>query len=715
MAGLPSPTTLKFLASTVDPLSNTVAPFGSNNMNTYIKRFDVSAVISSSYERSLWESTVLENLKLNSGIFVWLPRQGVSSIHRLVVVPKGTLSTGKTIPGRDNQKVGSPVPVWTPTLSWFMFFQHQGFVMYGILNVTEDFCLPTNSLHSKEWGVSISPNANQSDFSSLRVISGIFETQSDTRAFAYARDPSTAELTLNGSFAACAVNDLKGLVKSAFSVSSMMQTAVTNQDAVKDVPATDGVTCVLGPDFSPVFGPPYTRAHGAKSRLIFTTTFSQDSEIPIASGMQQFKGEVVFPRTSPTSPTPFLSPGVTKCIFRCWVTRVPMEIKSDIGWAGYTMYLPDLSLDGFFSFEFGFAILPEELADTSTQGLLSDGQPAGYEENIDVCFQHMFCSVGENGALYYNQCHDLVPYNPHIGKKEHVRVIRNFRSSPRGRMGKFNDYNPGNWGPGQFQSTGVECGGMYIGTAITVLTTNVGTVAGTHKPHCIVRNPEAGALPYLAVYAEEYDDNTVQVARVVRYDNMGRGQNIRASAVLMAECVPGMNTASIVQTTISDRCEFESATEFVAAVYAAPEFPINRVWRSKSYRTYIERSLPLLQPTDFIRTNNSRVIRAGMASGVFKILPLSTQQSDFSNILGSALQDVSSEAGLIDEAEEATNIANNPLAFAHQQRAGSTITGPSVLWQGSNVVKRLREVDSVLDKISTIKGKQMFSNRRKYS
>jgi hypothetical protein len=624
---------IDLLKCTLAPTEYTTLPPSTYTQPTFAKRIDLFGSFTIG---GLGTPLALaENIPQTTGAIVWLPGRGVASMYRFAIVPMGTTSTGyaQSVIAAGGGNNGTNQIQLASVLQYFAGGTPSTpgpapYTSYNKVSLRFGSNVPVPYWTTGDT-ITSSPPPNDATLSKTRIFAGSMRVVSDTVGI--------GATTLSGYLTAVAVSNIQdvfgggtyqaqGSYPSFFpggfpsgqayglEVGTLVQQAVLPKDVIKEVSVTRGVVTLVGPDIAPTMSPP-------------------DPESLFRQNGTMFKTIAMTGMTTSANLVPLLQGHGPELLYLAWVS--PWDVQDT---TAYTVVSPGPvpnggvpnvqnifagpinAIGGALEITVNFNIIPS----TGTM-------PAGYFEQTIVGFWHVFVSTSSGGALYYDQATEMHTVSSTIEDQSYV-----YQFSATGNAKKFMTGGFANWNAvvpvvPQYsagtptaafasQTTPPNCGGMYLGTWIIVLSQNVGnnTTAATVAPSYI----PAGNIMTRAV--DDYCEGELGPCRVVRYDQLQAatatvpGMVLRVDAVAYAECIPGAITAPYVQSAgnMNRSCCNFNALSFLSFCYNQDDTPFRRCWDSYEWRDMVKGLLPQLSP-EFIRSFGSdRLISAAKAAGV---------------------------------------------------------------------------------------------------
>jgi hypothetical protein len=571
------------LKTSHEPTTCTVLPPSYQSVPTFAKKLDVTG---NWVEPTIPPIVVGQksHVMQGTGLLVWLPWRGVTSIYRMAIAPAGlTLDTNsvyRVSPFKD-----------------------------GRLTFVSQVALPIH------YGVVVGNVANEFEtMSSCRAYAGRITVTSDTL--------SIAQTYISGTLSGTAVSDVRMLLYPPVDGSygtvtigtdictsaNMAQLSCTMKDTVKNVSLATGVTVVQGSDICPHLMPPNSDNLVVRQGTPLMNTTMTENFTPIDTstgngGSSHLRDIAWF---SPYNMTyePLLT---TARDFRMLIDAD--NFMTDVYGGSYLFYVSLILQPGgghsYSNDPINFLYMAEHLVDVDDVYMSVDANGLIIQDVISTTYPIAPCCNVEflNAEIYYSISHSAF----------------NARGRSLGTDGhSVNEIN-----------------GIYVGSLVTLITRNTGTVNWTAQGDAPVIQQYKISVVSEADIA--FGQNTP--ARVIRWDGVQPGTQMRVSGVVMAECVPQRATAGFVQSasTMSRVCENINTLSLLSFIYNIPETPFRRVWPHDEWKDFCMTQLRTLSPNTLLGYNHTKLTAAAMAAGVFPptstsdvfVAPVSTSNPQF--------------------------------------------------------------------------------------
>lgn len=650
------------LKTTVDPKRYNTLPPNAYAQPTFSKRIDVVGNI---LVNDAALTVGLELVPTTSGLIVWLPSQGCNSVYRF-----GFVSAGKTSTGAAGNL---PLGTFASNLTFG-----------AVLALPYNDRVPSDVL-------TVAPPLRGDSISMARLYAGRLRVVSDTVAL--------TSTSLGGYLTGTATGDIRNIFSpldsgaDSFSPANMVQVATTVNDGIKEVSVAKGIVSVIGPDISPSFNAP-------------------NAYETITTG----PGTGFQPRTmagflTQTQVAPILmAPGQMIVQYYGWVSpwNITNTTPSPMGLGGCTLQNIQKGgalnpFGGCMEFNVNFHI---------SNNVPVVPNPYGYLEEWTVVFSSVYASVSSNGGIYYSTIRESFVVGVLTG------ALPTFTSAIQ-RTAK---HNPRMRASGGFTSapstapigTGVEQGGadrqynyiqgrgMYIGTSISIVTTNIGKDPGNGPPQVI--NPNGWVNSIACRSVDDGATGELGPCRAIRFDGIGNNSILRVDGLFMAECVPGYTTAPFTQSgeTMSRVCENSNTMAFLSFAFNTPESPFQRTYEGPEYDEFIRSTLPLMGTRQLRQFANPGLIRAAAAAGILDEPTCETLENESGTVVQSAK-----------EKRKRTTLSEDTLAVLEDRQKtlynpGSAIAAPS---EAGFVSDRLRNLDRLMEPIERERLKRMSTRQ----
>jgi hypothetical protein len=543
-----------------------------------------------------------EKVSTQSGMFLWLPNLGTTSMFHMGFVPIGTttLADGAAYGALAVRGFGLTNGSWgnswanggAPTYPWL----HR--VYTGVCAIPYNNRIAPDSISSAP--------ALKDQFSKTRMLSGIMECYSSTRAIT-----TTA---LSGTFSCAAISDTRDLSeatdKTCYSVTNLDTQGVTARDGIKQIPVQDGVAVIIGPDMPPDFSAPEqnntSRTNGEFSAVI-----------PIASFATRIGP--FFPYTSQPQSHKFFTAFITSKQENIWPEDaiVPTaEPPANHNLIKVTPIDETGTFDVVVAGRFG----------------LQTNTPNQCIYKIEVTALHFFETCGSDGGVYtqqYAECQSTIItareafYNDGAGGDQPPvnTVPYNFTFSPKHLRRSY------------------ELDGAYAGVLIVcssmLIVGDVAVGAGDALSQLLYE-------PTVSVTSTTVNlPGAVGPARVIRYDKVGAGQVIEVSGFCNVQCIPQGSLAPFVQAgaTWTPEGTDLNIIPFIAQLFNGVT-PLQRVWIRSAYLEFVAQNITNMTPESFAALidiiGDAKHTRFGLAAGFFGSL---------ANMAGNVLDGIAGTSG----------------------------------------------------------------------
>lgn len=516
---------ITFLKTSVDPRQYSTPPPNMFNQTTFTKNVSVGG------NWVIREPTSIPGpVKDSPGAVVWNVQHGVGDIQRLGFIPSGTT-----------------VPLGNGTNS--IFYQPGQYVPCHLTFDQEVPC-PYSSLLASKYVASISPDLGQ-DFSVVRCYAGMISLQSDAVPI--------GNTALTGRFAGGSINDIRDMFQSstgALTESNLQQQTMTSKDGIKNVGVSDGIVSILGPDLVPTFGPPdVTTVRG--------NGISDTEVLHVPGGVMT--GAYVNGTFGVYARPVFLTP-IEGCT--CNFEPTPGVITNSVQMSPLPMHQ-------------SVRISCEAPSIRMWTGV------AGHFLQAYTSYQvmHLYASVRDDGTVNLDNTVDVVDKVSTGGVGVHCwdetvlgptwSVINTATNYPPVSF-SFSTPMP------------MSRGNMYVGSLIVpILNTQYVGGPDTILNYSIDSRYDIGWK--IAVEALDlYNSGTLGPTRVLRWDNVSAGQELKLDGLLLAQCVPEGQIAPFVSPTaqMSDVLLHLNMLPWLNAVYNG-KGPVRRIWSGRDYAKFV--------------------------------------------------------------------------------------------------------------------------------
>jgi len=611
---------LGFIQSVLNPMRpNLVQPTaGLHGMNTFLQniKYNVTHVIKAKQTTASRAALAVDTnpggntLTLNdmpetdTGIILHLPQEGVDAIfHQGLVpgVPGGQVAVRKAQTAWGVQASANGL-----NLQGHVFLQPAPASATYANAVNPAWALEYNGpLFLPKIGdgavIKVSPGLEK-DFSRTRLTQGRFDVYGSTIA--------AGQFELSGTLSTTAVADTRDLVKSAdgagvqaYDIADMEQQAMSSKDALTNIPVTEGVVSLVGPDFAYEFSAPAQR--------LTDTIDGELAKFEVTS----FRNPILIDATPATNNT---QPPLQ--VFTSWVTPHRTRFWMQHGAEGTATVPPSTWYNVFETKainETGSLDIQLEIRwtchdDSATTTLSNDsGQ-------LSATFTHIYACIDANNLVRYNV------------KSEVRKDFKTFKEESWARTWTANSAVPAATAEPQTppwvcmveprltrNSYNSGDGGKYLGTFISVTYNHVSL--GTPTQALIVNLLSS---PILTVRARNIDKHGRRgPAHIVRYDNVSVGQTLQLQGKLAVQCVAQGDLATFLQAQMAqgNSSADDYALELLHVLYNCDP-RIRRFYTKKYYEEEVIPWVDSLRPDTLLwgTTNGQEKVTTAMeASGLF--------------------------------------------------------------------------------------------------
>ena len=492
----------------------------------------------------------------------------------------------------DTTLVDEKVPTNTGCVLWFPNLGVQamwrfGFIPFGsvsfagfkglVPNVPDSLSqLQYDSVLAVPYGLVVSndqirvgPNL-AANFASTRLYNGTVFLVSDTTA--------VTATVLNGTFSISALSDTRDVSQTqegaAYAAVDIVQAAVTSKEGLKDVRGKSGVVSVIGSDIQPTFTAPDNE---------LTDLISADFEtLVVGTGLL---GPVDTQANSANM-------GVFFILSNIFVT--PWKITATAPGPLETIAAGAIDESGVLDIMFNFVYLGVDAgAGITNVGLF----------RLDCEATHYFATCDSTGRVLYKT------FNQHCDCGSH-NMLRPPELRPLSYSCLFEP---------RLAWTGMKSSGKYVGTQIVMTTTLV-----NFNTNSTVPNFQQIVSADVNVRARSVNERgATGPMRVMRWDNMSAGQNLKLNGVCHAQCVPQGSLAPFVQSAamFSEEAMNLNVLPWLAEIYNG-HTPIKRNWTGDDYRDMLRDLVPGLSAETLIKwgETDGKLNNASEAAGIFSTL-----------------------------------------------------------------------------------------------
>lgn len=521
-----------------------------------------------------------EQISTQSGLMAWFPCRGASSLYRMGIVRSGKSSPKQYLPSN----IGG-----------------------GELTITfgGQTPIPYSQSAAPLETVKISPDLSQ-QFSQVRLYSGDLRLICDTvpigltalngyfsaGAFSDSRDVSLVD----GGSASAAAN------QSTFSPSDLVQASVTSKDGLKEVNVMKGIVSVIGSDIPPFYKPPLT-----------------DETDEISSGWATYDCDrYVSYNTSPLKRVPLNNDptntvnvhGNEHMYLAVWVTPWTTTASNYVSNQVVTIQTDPINMCGVLDIDISASIKGNSTADVA----INNSVMVPIVKQIRTLTFPVFvtCTAAPNYSCLYrifteSSTHTVWPMNDGGDSAESSGWDPNAPAALF--LGTQMHHVKHSSRPRMFQKGGMTDTGMYLGTLCYIVLANpsvypsidpgFGTSGATTPPNPAVSgvNPSS-FLPHVEMRVRArslYNMGEIGPMRVIRWDGLSDGQQIKLDGVFNAQCIPEGNLAPFVTdlAMYSDTAHNVNALVFLAELYNG-DSPFKRNWTGDEYDMFMRTMFPKL-------------------------------------------------------------------------------------------------------------------------
>ena len=687
-------TAMGLLKTTVDPKRYNTLPPNQYAQPTFSKRVDVIGNIIIKDDALL----LYEKVPTQSGLIVWMPSQGVQTIHRFGYVEAGTQSSGAAQGLTVNVGIGTQYVVIGPD--------------YGPFRFNKTLAIPYNSLVSSDV-LTVTPTMQTDTISVARLYTGRLRVQSDTM--------SLSAVALTGYLTGTATGDVRNIfnadVTDSYSSANMVQVATTANDAVKEISISKGIVSLIGPDIAQFFSKP-----------------NADKTEAFSPG-QQYKPDALKGMATAFNST-ILKAGESKRQYVGWITPWDIEIvqvQHPEGWTIQNIKKGSGNNGGINPFGGCLDVSVQFNVQPLTAMPLPQGHET-YQEQWTVEISNTYATVSSDGGIYYTtvkeytNCGSVITPVPAAPPTPVHCYAMTAHNNPRARAtGGFNSANPtisvntiSPNGPDACSSN-TQNMGMYLGSMVVIIITNIGSADGSWNHSIIYPVPPAppvGTPPtvphYNGISCRSNDDGAsgeLGPCRAIRYDGMAPGSLLRVDGLFMAECVPGYLTAPFTQSgeTMSHVCENINAMSFLSFAYNTPESPFQRTYAGDEYDDFVRSVIPAMGTRQLRQFASNGLVRAAAAAGILNEPTCETLEHETGTVVQTAIEKKRMRVNGGDGIEDLNDL-KSLRSIAPAVR--SYIQGTVPMGIPGYTSQRLNDLDSIMAPIERERTKQAVLSQR---
>lgn len=502
------------------------------------------------------DTAVAGPVKDTKSIVIWNTQRGAATMQRLGFVPSAT-----TVVPTSFQFQNLSASAWSaPTLTF-----------------AEEFCVPYDPQGSYQ--VQVAPDLSL-DFSVVRTYAGMISLQSDSVPI--------GNTALTGRFAGGSINDIRDIQQSpngAFTEANLQQQTITAKDGIKNVQAADGIVATLGPDLNPLFTAPYawtTKNGGVSDVEVITTAYpgaamavALAGAVDVVSLWQHFY--------TPVSGLTLLDGGSPNPVINIAMNPIPNG-----GRCRLSVCVPDIEWSG---------------------GVDYFGAP-------DLLFSiyHLFGTVDDNGAITIHSATEHLQNSVNPLRFSPDKVVR---ITGTGAVTGTYSLTPGLVDLGDIPNMDIHQSiylGSYVQCAASYQYIPSPTTPGI--PATASFNASAGEIKMYVEALDIYNSGLLGPVRVLRWDNMSAGQEVKMDGVLIAQCVPEGQIAPFVTPTaqLQHLAMHLNVYPWLNAVYNGTG-PFKRIWKGSDYADVVAKLRE--HGLDDLMKLPDEDIRKGEAAGLF--------------------------------------------------------------------------------------------------
>lgn len=484
-----------------------------------------------------------EQIPTQKGMLLWLMNRGAASVARMGFIPDGkTVTAGAAIAGHRI----------LPVATVFGNMQQRP----ATITFNAPLAVPySNDINGDQ--LNFSPDLGN-DFSTARLNSGVMEIDSTTL-------PNGAT-NLNGVFAVAAINDTRDISQKrpaddkpfqAFSVTDMITSCISQQDAIKGVAVADGIATVIGPEFPPTFTNPNADGSDSLDGSFFSYGASQ--------GLQWTPSTA-----APVTPAPFF-----KGIFAAWIS--PWQTTATAAALTYPnvqrIITDQIGEMGVLDFDFVYRY-----------GFNPNGGAEGGFFRVSTTVVHHFATCRSDGALDW--------YTHTDTQGEMIFALS-------GTYYDTNEFDRVHKARPKLGTTGFTTSGKYIGSYVTL---NLSFVDNSAGGGVALNNLMAFDLSHVSFRIRAPEINKrgeCGPARIIRWDGLATDMWLDLAGMANAQCIAQSKSAHLIRSA-----QFNTANDvidvnvipLVAALYNNQQTPLKRDWTKVEYRAMIQTLFQHLSP-----------------------------------------------------------------------------------------------------------------------
>ena len=615
---------IDFLRQTGDPDTYKTRPSPVSHPVGIPKTVDMS---------STWatDDTLLANEKVpnNSGVIVFFPKNGAGSIYHYGIIPKNTEShfsdvtaiagagfpTPGTIPSADDYSANlqDVIPAWQAGVRSFQYPS-----ALGVPRLETGLSLISDPDLSKE-------------FSIVR--------QYGAQITLYSQTINGSTLTFNGTCSSGVISDTRDIAQDksgsqCFGVTALQQTARNPKESISHISVMNGIVQIQGPDIPSAYAPP--NEYSVDMINGGWTDFDA-----LSLGLSQTTG----PAASFANPANIngindvpASKGMYRNLWNTWISPWNVEttglneagaVPFSPGLGAYAT-VPSLQVDpidemGYLDVKFTFPVC---IVDSAISGVIPILSAASFKFLSVVDHWFAYVKDTKTGTLGYNVIHrtkvisstfdqllssGLAPSMPWAEDAGTASANNTAGVVDLGFETEIADEIGARGGMGQL--------GKYIGAKISLF-----VCPDLPTSQFVQMAVNLNQAKVSARARQIYKEGKTGPCHIIRYDNVGAGQQVHLKVIMNNECVAKGDLAPYVQqqTINPDMACDANVYPLVYALYNGKSY-FKCTWSRAEYENF-QRALSMLSQDDLVKmSGDSKSIAtsagsAGMFAGLGKAL-----------------------------------------------------------------------------------------------
>lgn len=525
-----------------------------------------------------------EQVSTQSGIMIWYPCRGANSLYRMGIVRSGKSSAIQTLP-----------------FNWF-----SGQIRFNYLGQTP---VPYSATTAPLDVVKISPDLSQ-QFSQVRVYAGDVRMICDTVPI--------GNTALNGYFSAGAFSDSRDVClvnaggsgsaanSSTFGPADLVQASVTSKDGLKEVNVMKGIVSVIGSDIAPFYKPPLTDECDEMSAG--WAVFDCDKYVSYTVGPLPCFDEGSTTTVTSTVDWNYLSVWVTPWSTSVEYTRQNPATSASPFTALSTIQTDPINLCGVLDIDLVASIKGNNKPNIlHLPGAAPSYYPVDQQVRVLTFPVFVTCSAGPTYNCTYKIFTEsktqVLPWRNDAGDMAFAPL-----APPNTLTGPQIMFVNHSSRPKMCQQGGLAETGMYLGTLVYVMLSNLGNINSNNGGFGSA-GPTDGAPagndvnsarfnPHLELRVRArslYNIGEIGPVRVIRWDGLSDDQQIKLDGVFNAQCIPEGNLAPFVTdlAMYSDTAHNVNSIIFLAELYNG-DSPFKRNWTADEYDMFMRTMFPKL-------------------------------------------------------------------------------------------------------------------------